>query len=320
MVLHVFGWGHFAVSVFIVVSGFCLMAPVLRNGGILVGGWRLFMRRRAIRILPPYYVALVLSLLLITSVIGRKTGTHWDSTLPVTAQGIVAHMFLLQDIYGAPQINYVFWSIALEWQIYFFFPLLILSWRYWGLWRTASLGILVSVAAVTVSRRFTFAMVEPQFLGLFTLGMLGAALAFGADTGGQKWFEKRFWPALAVLCMVLASLWTYLGRTWIADYFVGTVTMIVLLLTSHSTKGGLHRLLSTRPLAKIGRFSYSIYLIHAPLLQIFCAYLLQPFHVSGMRGFLLLAILGSPAIVGCSYLFYLAFERPFVGRLRHIAT
>jgi peptidoglycan/LPS O-acetylase OafA/YrhL len=53
--------GHLAVSVFICISGFCLMLPVARGDGALKGGPLLFFKRRARRILPPYYAALLLS-------------------------------------------------------------------------------------------------------------------------------------------------------------------------------------------------------------------------------------------------------------------
>src|SRR5689334_14181642 len=66
--LHLFtGWlyhGHFAVDVFIVLSGFCLMLPVVRGDGTLRGGAKRFFRRRARRILPTYYGALAFSLIL----------------------------------------------------------------------------------------------------------------------------------------------------------------------------------------------------------------------------------------------------------------
>ena len=55
-------YGHFAVVVFIVLSGFSLAVSPARNG------WRLdslakFARRRAWRILPPYWPALLFLLL-----------------------------------------------------------------------------------------------------------------------------------------------------------------------------------------------------------------------------------------------------------------
>jgi peptidoglycan/LPS O-acetylase OafA/YrhL len=62
---HVLAFGHQAVVVFIVLSGYVLMLPVARtqDGHMPKGVWDYF-KRRARRILPPYYAALILSFLL----------------------------------------------------------------------------------------------------------------------------------------------------------------------------------------------------------------------------------------------------------------
>ena len=60
------GWsrfGHSVVGIFIVLSGYSLMLPVARskNGQFRGGVWN-YLKRRAFRILPPYYAALALSI------------------------------------------------------------------------------------------------------------------------------------------------------------------------------------------------------------------------------------------------------------------
>src|SRR5688572_10670209 len=58
-----FGEGHFSVVFFIVLSGFSLMLPLARGGvETLRGKLAQFAFRRARRIMPPYYAALVLSI------------------------------------------------------------------------------------------------------------------------------------------------------------------------------------------------------------------------------------------------------------------
>jgi peptidoglycan/LPS O-acetylase OafA/YrhL len=111
--------GHLAVSVFIVISGFCLYLPLTRSEGALRGGAIPFLRRRARRILPPYFAALALSLLLIATIIGDETGSPWDVSARVRGIDVASHVLLLQNVFGTGRINYAFWSIALEWQIYF---------------------------------------------------------------------------------------------------------------------------------------------------------------------------------------------------------
>ena len=69
------------------------------------------------------------------------------------------------------------------------------------------------------------------------------------------------------------------------------------------------------PLIRLGGFSYSLYLIHAPLLlvlpQIFRHFSLD---VNGRNGGVIMALLVCPLIVLCAYGFYLVVERPFLTR------
>ena len=141
-----FSFGHYAVDLFIVLSGFCLMLPVVKNNGRLRTGALQFFKKRARRILPPYYLAMAASLVLIFAIIGQKTGTHWDESIPVGGKDIFTHLFLIQDLFHdtSSTINHAFWSISVEWRIYFLFPLLVLAWERFG-------PILTSLFAVIVS-------------------------------------------------------------------------------------------------------------------------------------------------------------------------
>lgn len=300
------------MSVFIVISGFCLMLPVIRNGGALKGGAPAFFRKRARRILPPYYQALALSLLLIWTLIGRKTGTHWDVSIPVNPGGIIAHLLLVQDIYGSPQINHVFWSIAVECQIYLLFPLLVLLWDRIGGVKTLVGAILASFVALHFLSHTRLSGLTPQYLGLFATGMFGACLATSANTEWRGWSERIPWWIITGIMVVLSGLSIHLGKAYFADYFVGFAAMALLVGATQTDHNPIRSLLSLRPLAGIGLFAYSIYLIHAPLLQVVWQYLLLPLHLGPIQTFALLASFGCPVILAISYLFYLRCERPFI--------
>ena len=102
LILHLTSWlyyGHFAVVVFIVLSGFCLMLPVVEGNGNLPGGTIEFIKKRSKRILPPYYCALLLSLFLIYFFIGTKTGSQWDISIPVTTIGVISSLLMVQDFF-----------------------------------------------------------------------------------------------------------------------------------------------------------------------------------------------------------------------------
>ena len=138
--------GNVGVDVFIVLSGFCLMLPVATNPARqLEGGTARYIARRARRILPPYFAVVILSLALIALVpaLGAKANVYWDCALPAfQPDALLSHLFVVHNFSPdwSSKIGYPLWSVATEWQIYFFLPLLILP-----LWRR--LGLIAAVAA-----------------------------------------------------------------------------------------------------------------------------------------------------------------------------
>lgn len=102
--------------------------------------------------------------------------------------------------------------------------------------------------------------------------------------------------------------------SYLRDYFVGAWSMSLLILGSLDDGNRISKFLNYKPLVFLGTFAYSIYLIHAPLLQIFWQYVFTPLHDKPLAMFAALAIVGTPIIVGLSYLFFLLCERPFLGK------
>lgn len=316
--------GRLSVDVFIALSGFCLMLPVVRAGGVLVGGTRRFVWRRARRILPPFYAAMALSLLLIWAFIGEKTGSHWDYSVPVTWKGVLANVLMVQNIVHRFEINHVFWSIAAEWQIYFLFPLFVFLWRRLGATPTAAVSVAASLTLFALLRPTSFAEVTVHYVGLFTLGMLAASIAYAQDGALAEVRRRVPWPAVTVvlgtaaLTLVALGYAEHLATTRVAfiDTLVAVAAMALVLSVAARPDGWLHALLSTRSLALIGVFSYSLYLVHAPLQQLIWQYALVPLHLGALPAFLLLAFVGCPAIVGFAYLFFLVAERPLLRKPR----
>lgn len=311
--------GHFSVVIFIVLSGFCLMLPVVRNNGHLRGGTGDFFKRRIRRILPPYYLALLLSLVLIHFFIGEKTGTHWDRSLPVTPQSLIVRLLLLQDLLGGSQINHVFWSIGLEWHIYFFFPALVFLWRRFGPAPATISALVFGYGIWLVGAKANWPSLFLYFIGLFALGMLGATICFAKE---ERWISLRnrlpWLPAAAVLLALTAGLSWKFGpsqpRFHYTDLLIGLFALCLIVGTFQANTGALRRFFDWKPLVALGGFSYSLYLVHAPLLQIVWQVALRPLNLGRVPTFWLLLIFGTLASIGGSYLFYLACERPFLNR------
>lgn len=315
-------YGHFAVVVFIVLSGFCLMLAVVQNNGVLRGGTLQFFKKRAWRIMPPYYFALLFSLFLIWHFIGLKTGSQWDISVPITLSGLIANLLMFQDLAATTEINYVFWSVAVESHLYLFFPLLVLSWQHFGSIKT-TLGICLFIYTTIILLEITHVKeIPPQFIGLcfyFVLGMLAATIIFSQDKL-WKLVRKRFPWHFAIAGLILpiiffCYLWGFdvaEERFAFLDTLCALCTLSLLVATSQPGTNKLRDFLSARPLVFIGNFSYSLYLIHAPLLQIIWQYVLHPLGLGKVFEFSILLVLGTPLIISAAYIFFLYCERPFL--------
>jgi peptidoglycan/LPS O-acetylase OafA/YrhL len=312
------GWllyGHMAVAIFIVVSGFSLALAPMRNGGTLPGGVRRFLRRRAWRILPAYWAALLLSVLISALLLRPELGPE------AIARSIGVHGLLLQDVVGSESANGALWSIAIEWQIYFLFPLLLLVGRRTSL-NTAVLltAVVVVLAHELASAGGVFDKINgltPQFLALFALGALAVRLG-----GGDRAAVLRRPLAIAAIgpLVLFVAIAVAQGSEWMAAHFFwmdllfgfGVAAMLALV---HA--GGfvaLRRVLASRVALWLGLFSYSIYLIHDPIVGVLDKYAFGPMDLSPLATFGATLVVGLPVILALCYGFHLLFEAPFLRR------
>lgn len=314
-----------AVALFIVLSGFCLMLPVVRREGVLQGGAWQFFKRRARRILPPYYFALGLSLLMIWTIIGQKTQTHWDVTLPADGKAIWSHVLLVQDLFRdtSARINHVMWSISVEWRIYFLFPLFVLLWRKVGAAATTLLVVLTSYLLV---RWLHFDWLNtgafgmcPQFVGLFAMGMFGAGVGYSNDPRLARLRNAAPWGILATITLAAviltreSKIWSGHILPWhLRDYLVGVFSISLMVFAAGKPRSLLHLALAWKPLAFLGTFGYSLYLMHAPFLQVLSQYVIDPLRLNPTSSFLLLVGFVTPIVIVLCYGFYVLCERPFL--------
>lgn len=322
--------GHFAVVLFIVLSGYCLMLPVARSQG-QISDLKSYFLRRARRILPPYYAALLLSLALIAvKVVVDKT--PWREVL--SGGDVLSHLLLVHNLNDkwAYTINGPLWSVATEWQIYFFFPLFLLPlWRRFGNLAAIVGGLILGVALVGVFPKIALAC--PWFLALFALGMAAADFNFSPKHQSKRPFQG--WPLVtsALLALPLGFLWKNLFPQWTwhnasgyealrsvpLDLFLGVACCALLVGLGYwrieNRASWLFRLFEWPPLVKIGIFSYSLYLIHMPLVARL-KWVAKKLQFDFLSSYVFLNITSLALCIGLAYLFYLAFERPFLSSAR----
>jgi peptidoglycan/LPS O-acetylase OafA/YrhL len=173
------------------------------------------------------------------------------------------------------------WSISAEWAAYVFFPLLVL-----GLWRVRKAPPLVTgvlaVACMVPLAYVCFRTGNPYFAWSWLLrigmGFLSGALTLMTVRRIRVTPRvERIAAGIAVLAVVeiLIGLWWGFWRGQGAGEYGGVVVLLfpVLVGSLSISRRGLSRLLATGPMVHGGRISYSLYLVHVPVFEIFWTYM-----------------------------------------------
>ncbi|BCM91764.1 hypothetical protein IAD21_03639 [Abditibacteriota bacterium] len=334
--LQMFYQGHYSVAVFIVLSGYCLMLPVLRDNGTLRGGIATFFKRRARRILPPYYASL-LGAAIIFAVASRVV--HHPVPELTSWKRWALHLFLVHNFSWEHIYDYngALWSIATEWQIYFLFPFLFLPiWKRFG--EGALVAVATALAAVLVLAFPSIAKGCPWFVILFAFGMIAARWSLQP----AAWMKRIPWVWIGIVLVIgmyfvirmfklpdgkggyylpfewfrIFAVKGQIGWYQLTDIIFGFATFCFLLHGTWATLEGraskFLAVLTWRPLVFVGAFSYSLYLIHMPVQNVVLKLvshlgLSRPVLYGGM------VVLYIPFAVLLAYGFYQLFEKPFLG-------
>jgi peptidoglycan/LPS O-acetylase OafA/YrhL len=113
-----------------------------------------------------------------------------------------------------------------------------------------------------------------------------------------------------LLIVLKGSVWTVEHYFWI-DLAIAPAMALLLVAIATGRPEPLVRLLDTRPLRSLGGFSYSLYLVHVPIVMVI-ARLVAPWFVEGeLPAFWFTLVVGVPVTVAAARLFSRLFELPF---------
>ena len=308
-----FGFGHLAVAAFIVISGFCLQTSLFNGGNGTMQDAKTFFKRRALRILPPYYACLALSLIVVFAITPLGgSGLPFNLYVPATPPAIASHFLLIQN--WSPdwmyKINGVLWSIAIEAQLYILFPVIVFL-----LNKAYRLPTLMLASSVSASALMLWPKAEkfyPWYFALFTLGMAASHLAYNPP----KWRGPNALAAMLFAGICLAGcIWSAIrGFSMpVLDAWMGGCVVSVMYACTISKKFRVGKWLGAKPLTALGAISYSLYLMHHPILQPLYIFRPQWAHEPAMAT-LYLMIVGLPTILFGVTIFWFFFERPFMRR------
>lgn len=261
--------GYVGVDVFFVISGFLIVGICLRERFDYVE----FLAGRARRIVPAYLAVLLVSGLLACAVLLPDDLADANKALLAAPLFLQNFVFWTQTSYFSPMLErnpfLHTWSLAVEWQFYLVFPLLLRPFvKTRWLLPVLLVGFAVSLLASSVGALMrptpTF-FLTPFRVWEFLLGgfvgmaarrvQLGAWWAWGLAAGGLL--------ALLGSALFYSRATVFPGATALLPCF-GTAAL--LLCGLRHPDHPLMRLLCLPPIRLIGQASYSIYLVHWPLL------------------------------------------------------
>jgi peptidoglycan/LPS O-acetylase OafA/YrhL len=290
LIVSPFTIGSAGVALFFALSGFCIHASFMKRPE-----WKDFTLRRFWRIYPPYCFALCLFAFI-------KSSSGWQ----VFSHALLIHNLFSETFTG---INPNFWSIAVEVQLYAIYPLLIfLACRIgWG-------RSVVLLAVIEAALRIVSCFYAPRWLrdSPFTFWFSWSVGAYVAQAyvKGQR-LPFTGWPTGWILFAAIAAtmakatnnfafpLFALFGATWIANS------------TAHGTLLSSNIWLA-RHLRKAGLWSYSLYLIHHPIIAMVGAVLPHSktnfFHHALFRFIILLCLW--PVVLVLSGWMYRLIEKP----------
>jgi peptidoglycan/LPS O-acetylase OafA/YrhL len=258
----------------------------------------------------------------------HPSGTWWDHSLPAFSFGTIgAHLLLIHNWrrewrFG---IDTPMWTVALEVQIYVVFICVLLP-----LWRRMS-GNRPSIAVVGACLVVTaglaivgMAWVQPWMLVLFAVGMC-AAEAANRTVG---WMNGRLdlvvLGAFAVVALMFAVEQKFVHNFNLLEcgrevaVGVATALLLVALRRATPTDGRIvlriGDALSMAPCTWLGDISYSLYLVHYPILGALAVTWIYGGGHGIAENFVMFVVVGGALSLLVATGFHRLFERPYLAR------
>jgi peptidoglycan/LPS O-acetylase OafA/YrhL len=307
---HLLWAGGEAVLLFFVLSGLVLALPHLRPAGL--SDWLAYYVKRSVRLYLPVFAAVALTGAVV-ALVPRKfdpAQSWWMNAHAVPAQvSALAHDAWLLD--GTGWLNSALWSLKYEVLFSLLLPVFVLLARRVSapLWTTVPIALAACGWAVSSGHEVL------SYLSVFAVGVLLAqglsTLDSWADRLHRSPFASLLWTVVGVigslallgewwmrLLIADATLWLPIGRP------MGVAGAAVLVFCFLHCRP-LRALGESRPMQWLGTVSFSLYLVHEPIVVSIAA-----MSAPTVVGVVAVLVVGIPASFAVAVAFHRVIERP----------
>lgn len=285
--------GFVGVDVFFVISGFVITRILMNEleASQKIDFWQ-FYQRRIHRLLPALAVTstVVALLAIFINPIGTQKTTAYTG-MAASLFSANGYLYRAAPGYFSPgsEFNPMLhtWSLAVEEQFYFLFPLLLsIAWVAFGRRASSIVRRRLVVSSILMLLAVSFSLSYQMSFGNLVVGHLGAPMQFAFYAPVTRAWEfalgallvfgsarQRLLPQSLLLTFSLLGLLMLAGSALLIDgsmRFPGLVALVpvigiaMLIIGGNTGNHWVNRLLSTRPIVWVGDRSYGWYLWHWP--------------------------------------------------------
>ena len=322
--------GYTAVNVFIIVSGFVITHLILQGKE----EYGPYIARRAFRIFPVYIAAVIAAVAVETLYLDaysaawvvqadmrvERAALQWANFWPYA----IGHISMLHGIppdsvlpYSSSAFLAPAWSLSLEWQFYLVAPLLLalLSRNRVTLYvTTAILLALLYASSHGMLGHWKYPSFLPLAIHYFLIGIFSRlALEKGSIL-----------PDIVLLLVIVA-----VGRSGKYELLIWALFFVIILIEQGRlprpapatlARVAIEACVWNRIVQRLGRWSYSTYLIHIPIFAIFVGTGRTWLGMTSQTDAVLLVALSIPVVLAASWGMYELIEKPGMAAGRRLAS
>lgn len=251
-------YARIAVQIFLVMGGYLAAASLAPQGVGRFSDAGEKIGKRAMRLLAPYSVALLLAVLVAALV--RPWFDHGSVPDEPTWHQLIANALMLQDITGEDALSAGVWYVAIDFQLFAAVTLLLAFTRRWAapvLGLTVAQYLVIALTALSLwllNRNSELDMWFVYFMGAYGLGML----AYWGKSSNKPWA----WTALLLVLGAVSLEIDFRLRIAVALASAVALLWLMRLPSDSAFASRMQHWAPVRWLQSLGQMSYSVFLVH----------------------------------------------------------